>query len=225
MRAVIFVLCINVTQASETASGTQKVLYQYLLNVKSLREFKTDMWQRLLPHRMFRVPKYTPIVHSLYPCLLPCFCRSLLPTPLKPKNTQAHKTPEITELNVLFRASYVRLLLLSKCQLLMGALFLWAFFPAFLELRREMKQSTFSPLFLNPFFFPLLSFPRHYLFCQSTVSLGAAAWLVLLLCQLVLLILSFFPLFLEAPEKYLIFPPFTSLPSHLPLLGERWVPH
>ena len=45
---------------------------------------------------MFSVPQYSPIVHSLYPCLLPCFCRSLLHTHLKPKDIQAHKIPEVT---------------------------------------------------------------------------------------------------------------------------------
>lgn len=87
-----------------------------------------------------------------------------------------------------------------------------------------MRNETINILSPFPQSFSVLYFPRLYFLSPSAVSLGSLLGF-LPLSLLVSLILSFYPLFPEAPEKYLLFslfprhfPPF----SHLPLpLCER----
>ena len=123
---------------------------------------------------------------------------------------------------MLFKASYIRRKLLKECQLLTGSLFAVQLFPPSPSGGEGcgLKSSTFSPLCLNLFFFscPFLSFPRLYFLPPSTVSLGSLLGF-LPLSLLVPLILSFYPLFPEAPENTFFSPLLhvTSLPSPISL--------
>lgn len=114
---------------------------------------------------------------------------------------------------------------MRECQLLTGSLFAVQLFPPSPSGGEGcgIKPSTFSLLclnrFLNRFFFPcpFLSFPLLYFLPSSTVSLGSLLGF-LPLSLLVPLILSFYPLFPEAPEN--TFSPLlhvTSLPSPISL--------
>lgn len=101
-----------------------------------------------------------------------------------------------------------------------GFSFFAALFPAFLELRRGIKQSAFSRCSLNPevflssSFLPSALFPftdRRFsrVFAQLPPSLAAGPFDPF-----------FEPLFPEAAENTFFSPPFTSLPSPLPLFSE-----
>lgn len=150
---------------------------------------------------------------------LPLFLSFSFTYTFKSNNTHVHKIPETTDLNVLFKASLIAGLLLNERQLLMGSAFEQPSFPPSRSWGEGLnnQHSLCNSSVISPPFSPFLG-----LIPFPSLSFLLGLWLRFLpLCLIVPLILSFYPLFPEAPENTSFFPPlFTSLPSLL--ASPRW---